>query len=91
VLTALMLTWLNPHVYLDTLGLLGAVSTQFENISDKIAFTVGAVSASFIFFFSLGYGAKFMQPVMSSPKAWRVLDTGIGVLMWGLAAGLMLG
>ena len=91
VLTCLALTWLNPHVYLDTLGLLGAVSTQYELVSSKIAFAISAISASFVFFFSLAYGAKLMQPIMQSSRAWRIMDIGIGVLMWLLAAGLILG
>jgi len=91
VLTCLMLTWLNPHVYLDTWGLLGAISTQFTSTSTKITFAVSAISASFIFFFSLAYGAKLMSPIMRSNRAWRLMDAGIGALMWVLAAGLILG
>lgn len=82
-------TWLNPHVYLDTLGLIGAISTKFPQTPDKIAFGIGATSASFVFFFSLGYGARFLAPVMQSAKAWRLLDLGIGATMWLLAAGLI--
>ena len=91
VLTALILTWLNPHVYLDTLGLLGAISLQFESLADKVSFGVGAVTASFVFFFSLAYGAKLISPVMASPRAWQILDTAVGLLMWILALGLILG
>jgi len=91
VLICLALTWLNPHVYLDTLGLLGAISTQFLPISEKVAFGFGAVSASFLFFFTLGYGAKFISPIMQSARAWQVLDVAIGLLMWALALALILG
>jgi len=91
ILTCLMLTWLNPHVYLDTLGLLGAVSTQFEGFALKATFTIFAILASFTFFFSLAYGAKLMQRFMQSNRAWQVMDVGIGTLMWLLAAGLILG
>lgn len=91
LLTCLMLTWLNPHVYLDTLGLLGAISTQFETLALKIVFTISAVTASFTFFFSLAYGARLMSPIMQSNRAWQVMDVGIGILMWLLAAGLILG
>lgn len=87
--TAAAITWLNPHVYLDTLGLIGAVSTQFAGVA-KLAFGLGAVSASFVFFFSLGYGARLLAPLMQSVRAWRILDVGIGVTMWTLAAGLIL-
>ena len=82
-------TWLNPHVYLDTLGLIGAISTRFVELPAKVAFGVGAVSASFVFFFSLGYGARLLDPVMQSARAWRLLDVGIGAVMWALAAGLI--
>ncbi len=91
ILTCLILTWLNPHVYLDTLGLLGAVSTQFETGALKAVFAIFAVLASFTFFFSLAYGAKLMLPIMQSNRAWRVMDVGIGTLMCVLAAGLILG
>jgi len=88
--TGAAFTWLNPHVYLDTLGLVGAVSTRFDELADKWAFGIGAVSASFVFFFSLGYGARLLAPVMSSPRAWRGLDLLIGATMWFLAAGLLI-
>lgn len=88
--TGAAFTWLNPHVYLDTLGLVGAVSTRFSDTPDRWAFGIGAVSASFVFFFSLGYGARLLAPVMSSARAWRVLDFLIGATMWLLAAGLIL-
>jgi L-lysine exporter family protein LysE/ArgO len=82
-------TWLNPHVYLDTLGLIGAISTRFDG-SDKLAFGAGATTASFVFFASLGFGARMLAPVMARPGAWRVLDTVIGLTMWALALGLIL-
>lgn len=84
-LTCLALTWLNPHVYLDTLGLIGAVSTQFDWGPEKAAFGVGAVVSSFVFFFSLGYGARLLAPLMRSARAWQILDGLIGLLMWWLA------
>lgn len=87
--TGVAFTWLNPHVYLDTLGLVGAVSTQFADVARKTAFGIGAVAASFVFFFSLGYGARYLAPVMRSAQAWRVLDVGIGLLMWALALKLL--
>ncbi len=90
LLTGLALTWVNPHVYLDTLGLVGAVSTGFEQIPEKWAFGFGATSASFVFFFSLGYGARFLAPIMGSARAWRILDLLIGITMWVLAVGLVL-
>lgn len=83
-------TWANPHVYLDTLGLIGAVSTQYEDWHLRLAFGIGAVIASFVFFFSLGYGARLLAPVMSAPRAWQVLDAIIGLVMLAIAAKLVL-
>ncbi len=78
-------TWLNPHVYLDTLVLVGMVSTDASN---KLLFTLGAVTASVVFFFSLGYGAKRLSPLFTNPKAWNVLDAFVGVFMLFLASKL---
>ena len=80
---------LNPHVYLDTLGLIGAISTQYDMSYDRNLFGIGAVFASFVFFFGLGYGARYLAPVMKSPRAWRVLDVLIGLVMWALAIKLI--
>lgn len=81
-------TWANPHVYLDTLALIGAISTTYPGAS-RWVFGAGALAASFFFFFSLGYGARLLAPIMQSPKAWRMLDTVIGAIMWWLAAALL--
>lgn len=75
-------TWLNPHVYLDTLVLVGMVSTGAAN---KAAFTVGAVSASIIWFFTLGFGARLLSPLFAKPKSWNILDALVGILMLYLA------
>lgn len=83
-------TWLNPHVYLDTLGLIGAVSTQYKPVDQKIVFALAATAASFTFFFGLGYGARLLAPVMQSRRAWQVLDLLIGLVMWALALMLLL-
>ncbi len=88
VLACLALTWLNPHVYLDTLVLLGSVSTQYE--ANRWFFAAGAVTSSFVFFFSLAYGARFLAPVFAKPVAWRILDVFVGVVMWGVALKLLL-
>ena len=85
--TCLALTWLNPHVYLDTVVLVGSVSTQFA--AGKGAFALGAMTASFLFFFALGYGARLLRPVFARPGAWRVLDAGIGTVMCAIAATLV--
>lgn len=87
LLTIAALTWLNPHVYLDTLVLLGAVSSNF---ADKSAFAIGAVLASLSFFFALGYGARLLAPIFAKPGAWRVLDLCVGLIMWAIALGLIL-
>jgi len=87
--TAAAFTWLNPHVYLDTLGLIGAISTNYTIAAQKIAFGISAMTASFVFFFSLGYGARFLAPLMQSPRAWRRLDMVIGLVMWMLAFKLL--
>lgn len=88
VLTCLGLTWLNPHVYLDTVILVGSVSTDYG--ADASLFGAGAITASFVFFFVLGYGARALAPVFARPVAWRVLDVVIGLVMWALAAKLLL-
>lgn len=88
IATAAAFTWLNPHVYLDTLGLIGAISTQFEG-AEKLGFGIGAVTSSFVFFFGLAYGARLLAPLMRSAKAWQVLDVLIGIVMWALAFKLL--
>ena len=82
-------TFLNPHVYLDTIGLIGAVSAQFDADSLRYAFATGASIGSVVFFCSLGFGARILAPVMGSSKAWRVLDVLVGVTMWTIAALLV--
>jgi len=85
--TCLALTWLNPHVYLDTVVLLGTISTRFPGA--EVSFGAGAVTGSFVFFFSLGYGARLLRPMFANPKAWRVLDGLIALVMWGIALKLV--
>jgi len=79
-----VLTFANPHVYLDTVILIGTVSQQFPG-NTKLAYVLGASLASFVFFFSLAYGAKFLSPIMQRPIAWRLLDSFIAFVMFGLA------
>jgi L-lysine exporter family protein LysE/ArgO len=85
----LALTWLNPHVYLDTVMLLGAISTRFPG--QEASFAGGAMTGSFLFFFALGYGAKWLRPVFTSPTSWRVLEALIAVTMWAIALKLVMG
>ena len=79
-----VLTFANPHVYLDTVVLIGSVSQQFPG-NIKVAYVLGASLASFVFFFSLAYGAKFLSPKMQKPVAWRLLDSFIAFVMFILA------
>ena len=89
IATAAAFTWLNPHVYLDTLGLIGAISTQYAG-AQKVAFGAGAVTSSFVFSFSLAYGARLLAPIMQSARAWRILDVLIAVVMFALAVKLLI-
>jgi L-lysine exporter family protein LysE/ArgO len=86
--TCLLLTWANPHVYLDTLVLVGTLSAQYAPYSGY--FGLGAVTASFTFFAALGYGARLLAPVFARPASWVVLEVVVGCTMWAIAAGLLL-
>ncbi|MBY5360756.1 amino acid transporter [Rhizobium leguminosarum] len=85
--TCLALTWLNPHVYLDTVVLLGTISTRYPG--EQASFAAGAVTGSFLFFFSLGYGATRLRPIFSKPSSWRVLETLVAFTMWVIAFKLL--
>ena len=89
VFTTLAFTWLNPHVYLDTLVLLGSASSRYDG-PEREFFGIGAALASFIFFFSLGYGARLLSPLMENPKAWRYIDGGIAIVMFTIAYSIAL-
>ena len=78
LITLFLITYANPHVYLDTIILLGSLSTNFN---DQFSFGVGAISASFLFFFSLGYMSKFLSKYIYSNKTWFWIDLTIGLLM----------
>ena len=84
--TVLVLTWANPHVYLDTVVLLGSISAQYPG--HRLAFGVAGAAGSFSFFTALGYGARLLAPVFANAKAWVVLEVIVGVTMWGIALGL---
>ncbi len=86
LLTCLALSLLNPHIYLETVGLLGAVAAQHQS---PLSFGVGAIVASFIFFFTLGYGARFFSHIFVNPAAWRSLDGLVALLMFTLAGKLI--
>jgi len=89
VATCLAFTFLNPHVYLHTVLLLGSLSAAYHGPA-RLAYGAGAAVASFVWFFGLGYGARLLQPVFAKPAAWRVLDVIIGVVMSLLALSLLL-
>jgi L-lysine exporter family protein LysE/ArgO len=83
----IVITFGNPHVYLDTTILIGAISQQFSDMN-KIAFAGGAITASFVFFFSLAYSAKFFAPMMQSRRSWRILDFIIALIMFTISIKL---
>ncbi|ACZ31261.1 Lysine exporter protein (LYSE/YGGA) [Xylanimonas cellulosilytica DSM 15894] len=87
--TTAALTWLNPHVYLDTLVLLGSVAAGHG--SARWWFAAGAVVGSVVWFTALGYGARLLRPLFARPTAWRVLDGVVAVVMTAIAVGLILG
>lgn len=89
LLTALALTWLNPHVYLDTVFLLGSVANAHGGL--RWWFAAGAAVASVVWFFSLALGARHLSRWLSSPRAWRVLDGLIAVVMLAIAVSLVAG
>lgn len=86
----LAFTYLNPHCWLDTVVLLGSISAQQPEGSRAI-FGTGAASASAVWFFSLGYGARLLAPLFARPMAWRVLDAAIALVMWAIALTLIVG
>jgi L-lysine exporter family protein LysE/ArgO len=89
ILTAFALTFLNPHVYLDTVVLIGSLSARYQGAA-AIAFGWGAGIASIAWFYGLGYGARLLAPLFARPTAWRLLDLSIGVVMWAIALRLAL-
>ncbi|OYU48999.1 MAG: amino acid transporter [Rhizobiales bacterium PAR1] len=89
VLTCLTLTFLNPHVYLDTVILVGSLAAPYSGAA-RLAYTLGAMSASFSWFFALGYGARVLTPLFAKPVAWRILDAIIALVMVSIAGKLAL-
>lgn len=90
VLTTLAVSLLNPHVYVDTVMLIGSVGAQHP-LAERASFASGAMLASFTWFFTLGYGASWLTPLFRKPAAWRVLDTMVGIIMWLIAVSLVWG
>lgn len=87
ILTALAFTWLNPHAYLDAVVVLGSVANSHGD-PDRWVFGIGAIIASFAWFTLIGFGAKLLSRHLASPRAWRILDAVIAVIMLSLAASL---
>lgn len=88
LITCLVLTWANPHVYLDTVVLIGSIAAQYA--PHQAVFGIGTALGSFSFFLVLGYGARLLAPVFAKPRAWVVLEVIVGCTMWAIAAGLLL-
>lgn len=89
LVTLALLTWANPHVYLDTMVLLGSISTHYA--PDEAIFGLGAALGSFSFFAVLGFGARLLAPLFATPRAWVILELLVGLTMWVIALGLALG
>ncbi|MCA0402020.1 MAG: LysE/ArgO family amino acid transporter [Proteobacteria bacterium] len=87
IITCLTLTFLNPHVYLDTVILIGSLAAPYSG-GARIAYTLGAALSSFTWFFALGYGARVLTPLFAKPIAWRILDFLIAGIMFSIAGKL---
>ena len=90
VTTVLALTFLNPHVYLDTVVLLGGIAGQFP-AAERTWFAAGAATASLLWFYGLGYGAGLLSPLFRRPLTWRILDGAIAAIMFAIAGSLAWG
>ncbi|MFN5996463.1 MAG: LysE/ArgO family amino acid transporter [Paracoccaceae bacterium] len=87
--TCLVLTWANPHVYLDTVVLIGSISSHYAPY--QLAFGIAAMFGSLSFFTALGFGARLLAPIFAKSSAWVWLEIGVGITMWAIALGLILG
>ncbi|PKN12617.1 MAG: amino acid transporter [Deltaproteobacteria bacterium HGW-Deltaproteobacteria-4] len=88
IATTFALTLLNPHVYLDTVILLGSIAGQLP-VQERGLFAGGAVGASLFWFYGIGYGARILTPLFRQAIAWKILDVIIGAIMWSIAASLL--
>ncbi|GEK32932.1 LysE/ArgO family amino acid transporter [Kurthia sibirica] len=88
ILVTLAITLLNPHVYLDTIVVVGGIAGTLS-FDQKVNFLIGALIVSFVWFFGLGYGSRWLIPIFKKPKAWKILDFGIGCLMLWLSYQLI--
>ena len=89
ILTTLALTLLNPHVYIDTVLLMGSIGSQFMG-DEKVLFAAGAITASFVWFFLLSVGGSLLKPLFQKPISWKALDGFVCVTMWSIASSLIL-
>lgn len=87
VAITLAITLLNPHVYIDTFFIVGGIGSKYAG-DERLTFALGCVTASFVWFMSLGYGSRLLQPLFKNPRSWQILDFGIGVFMWTIAYSL---
>lgn len=83
-LMLLALSLLNPHAYLDTVILLGSIASHLP-LHEQVYFAVGAIASSFGWFFALTYGSRYLSPLLQKPIAWRIIDTLVAFMMWGIA------
>lgn len=88
MVTTLAVTLLNPHVYIDTIVVVGSIAGTFS-LSQKITFLIGALTSSFLWFFGLGYGARILSPLFKKNLTWTILDFIIGCIMWWIAITLL--
>lgn len=88
ILTALALTWLNPHVYLDTVLMLGSIAATYG--AERWLFAAGAIAASVLWFTALGFGARYLGRWLRTERSWRIVDALIAVVMVVIAVGLIL-
>ncbi|AXT72962.1 LysE/ArgO family amino acid transporter [Vibrio sp. dhg] len=89
ILTCLGFTWLNPHVYLDTVFMIGSLSMPYSGV-EKWKFAMGALSASVVWFVAITYGAKVLLPLFRNPHAWRILDAVVAMMMGYLSVSLLI-
>lgn len=90
IVAAFSVSLLNPHVYLDTVVLVGGLAGQYTALP-RLSFAFGAILASILWFFSLAFGAAYLAPLFRRPKSWQILDCVVGVVMWVLAFTLVRG
>ncbi|MBL4262477.1 LysE/ArgO family amino acid transporter [Vibrio fluvialis] len=87
ILGTLAVTVLNPHLYLDTVVILGSIGGQFEG-NDRLSFAIGTIMASFVWFYSLSIGAAKLAPTLSRPRVKQAIDIGVALMMFGIAIAL---